>query len=73
MEQALKIYIDDVLLELKQREQSILKLYYFAGFTEVEIAESYQISQPRLHKIKERALQKCRKLIKEKKPFVIIA
>ena len=68
-----QILVADILLNLEEREQSILKLYYWAGFTEVEIAESYQISQSRLHKIKERALQKCRKLIKEKKPFVIIA
>lgn len=62
-----KILIYDALRTLERREQSILKLYYFTGFTEEEIAYSYQVSQPMIHKIKERALEKC-KLQLEKKP-----
>jgi len=67
MEQTQKIIIYDALATLNKREQSILKLYYLAGFSEEEIAESYQISQPMIHKIKKRALEKC-KLQLEKKP-----
>ena len=73
MEQTQLILVYDVLFELDDREQGILKLYYWAGFTEEEIADSYQISQPRIHQIKERALEKCKKLIEEKQSFAIIA
>ena len=59
MEQAQKKYIYDVINTLPQREQGIVKLY-MAGFTEVEIAESYQVSQQMIHKIKKRALGKCK-------------
>jgi RNA polymerase sigma factor (sigma-70 family) len=61
MEQTQRILVYDALKTLQQREKGILKLYYFAGFSEEEIAESYQISQPMIHKIKKRALEKCRK------------
>lgn len=67
MEQTQKIVIYDALETLKRREKGILKLYYFAGFTEEEIADSYQISQQAIHKIKKRALRKC-KLQLEKIP-----
>jgi len=73
MEQTQKIYIEDVITSLKDREQNILKLYYWGGFTEEEIAESCQITQQRIHQIKERALEKCKKLIEEKQSFAIIA
>jgi RNA polymerase sigma factor (sigma-70 family) len=66
MEQTQKIYLYDALDSLKQKEQSILKLYYFAGFTEEELAESYHISHQRIHQIKERALQKCKLKLQEK-------
>jgi len=66
MEQTQKILAYDVLVNLEEREQSILKLYYWAGFTEEEIADSYQITQPRVNQIKSRALEKCKKLITEK-------
>jgi RNA polymerase sigma factor (sigma-70 family) len=67
MELIQKIIIYDTLATLKIREQSVLKLYYIAGFNETEIAESYQISQPMIHKIKKRALEKCRKELERKK------
>jgi len=73
MEQTQKILVSDVLFKLEDREQGILKLYYWAGFTEEEIAESYQITHQRVHQIKERALEKCKKLINEKQPCAIIA
>jgi len=67
MELVQKIIIYDALATLKIREQSVLKLYYIAGFNEVEIAESYKISIPRVHQIKKRALEKCRKELERKK------
>jgi RNA polymerase sigma factor (sigma-70 family) len=67
MEQTQKIIIYDALETLQEKEQSIIKLYYLAGFTEFEIAESYQISQQAIHKIKKRALEKCRKELERKK------
>ena len=73
MELTQKIYIDDVITNLEDREQSILKLYYYAGFSEEEIADSYQISQQRVNQIKSRALQKCKKLINKTPPCAIIA
>ena len=73
MELTQKILVSDVLFELDDREQGIIKLYYWAGFTEAEIAESYQITHQRVHQIKERALEKCKKLIEKQQPFAIIA
>ena len=61
MEQTQRILDYDVLVNLEDREQSILKLYYWAGFTEEEIADSYQITQQRINQIKKRALEKCKK------------
>ena len=61
MEQTQRILDYDVLANLEDREQSILKLYYWAGFTEEEIADSYQITQQRINQIKKRALEKCKK------------
>jgi RNA polymerase sigma factor (sigma-70 family) len=60
MEQTQKIYLYDALDTLEQREQSIIKLFYLAGFNEEEIAQSYHISQQRIHQIKKRALEKCK-------------
>jgi len=70
MEQTQQILIYDTLETLNQREQGILKLFYLAGFTEEEIAESYQISQPRIHQIKKRALEKCKKQIQMENVFI---
>ena len=67
MEQTKKIYLHDALATLPQREQGILKLYFIAGFSEDEIADSYQISQPRVNQIKSRALLKCKKQLEEYK------
>lgn len=67
MELTQQILMYDALSTLKKREQSIIKLYYFAGFTEEEIATSYHISHQRIHHIKERALQKCRLQLQQKK------
>jgi len=73
MELTHQILMYDTLDTLEKREQSILKLYYLAGFTEEEIAESYQISQPRIHQIKEGALRKCKEeLQRQKKKYVSI-
>ena len=60
MEQTQKIYIDDALDILEEREKGILELYYYAGFSEEEIADSYRISIPRVNQIKKRALMKCK-------------
>jgi RNA polymerase sigma factor (sigma-70 family) len=67
MEQTQKIIIYNALKTLERRERSILELYYYAGFSEDEIAESYQISIPRVNQIKKRALRKCRKELERKK------
>ncbi len=67
MEQTQRILINDVLRNLKRGEQNILKLYYWAGFTEGEIAEFLEVSQPRIHQIKQRALTKCRIQLTEEK------
>jgi len=65
MEQTQKILIYDALKTLEQREQSIVKLYYLAGFNEKEIADSYNISQQRVHQIKKKALRKCKSQLEE--------
>ena len=62
-----KIYLYDALATLPQREQGILKLYFVAGFSEDEIADSYQISQQRVNQIKSRALIKCKKQLEDYK------
>jgi len=67
MEQTQKILLYDALESLGSREKSIVKLIYLAGFTENEIAEAYNISQQRVHQIKERALQKCKSQLQQKK------
>ena len=67
MEQIQKIYIDDVINVLDEREQNIVKLYYYAGFSEVEIAEAFNLSTPRVNQIKKRALEKCRQQLEESK------
>ena len=67
MEQTQKILLYDALESLGNREKSIVKLIYLAGFTENEIAEAYNISQQRVHQIKERALQKCKTKLQQKK------
>ena len=69
MEQTQKIYLYDALATLPQREQGILKLYFIAGFSEGEIADSYQISQQRVNQIKSRALLKCKKQLEEYKKY----
>ena len=63
MEQTQKILTIDVLESLEEREQSILKLYYWAGFSKEEISESYQITQQRVNQIKKRAITKLRKML----------
>ena len=73
MELTQKILAYDILATLEKREQDILKLYYIAGYTEEEIAEFYLISHPRVHKIKQKALEKCKKLTTEKQSYVITA
>ena len=66
MEQTQKILVYDNLVGLDQREQSIIKLYYWAGFTDGEIANSYLISQPMIHKIRKRAINKLRGMMNGK-------
>ena len=67
MEQTQKILLYDALESLGNREKSIVKLIYLAGFTENEIAEVYGVSQQRIQQIKERALQKCKSQLQQKK------
>jgi len=67
MEQTQKIFLYDALATLERREQSILKLFYFAGFSEDEIADSYHITQQRVNQIKSRALEKCKLQLNKKK------
>jgi RNA polymerase sigma factor (sigma-70 family) len=67
MEQTQKIYLYDAMNTLTSIEKSIIELSYLAGFTEAEIAESYHISQQRIHQIKERALDKCKTQLQQKK------
>jgi RNA polymerase sigma factor (sigma-70 family) len=67
MEQTQKIIIHDALETLEEREQSIIKLYYFKGFSEIKIAKYYKISIPRVNQIKKRALEQCRKELERKK------
>ena len=67
MEQTQKILLYYALESLGNREKSIVKLIYLAGFTENEIAEAYGVSQQRVHQIKERALQKCKTKLQQKK------
>jgi RNA polymerase sigma factor (sigma-70 family) len=69
MEQTQKIIIYNALKTLERRERSILELYYYAGFSEDEIAESYQISIPRVNQIKKRALELCRKQLIDKNMY----
>lgn len=72
MEQTQQIYMDDVIATLKIREQGILKLYYYAGFSEDEIADSYQITQQRVNQIKKRALQKCKSKLQETRKLLCV-
>ena len=72
MEQTQRILIYNALDTLEKRERSVLKLIYFKGFTEEEIAESYQITQQRVNQIKKRALEKCKIQLEEKPTFASI-
>ena len=55
-----KILISDVMENLRRRERKILDLYYNFGYKEREIAKHYNISQQRVNKIRNRALEKCK-------------
>jgi RNA polymerase sigma factor (sigma-70 family) len=72
MESTQKILIYDALNTLEPKEQSIVKLYYLAGFSEEDIASSYHISIPRVNQIKKRALAKCKLQLEKKLKCVSI-
>ena len=56
-----KIPID--ILDL--REQKIIKMYYFLGYKEKEIANYFNLSHQRVNKIKSRALKKLKNALLE--------
>lgn len=72
MESTQRILMYDALETLEQREQSIVRLYYFDGFSEEEIAFTYHITQQRVNQIKERALEKCKLQLEKKQKCVSI-
>lgn len=50
----------ELLSALTLRDRQILGLYFYYGFTELEIAKIYGVSQRRVGQIKDRAIEKAK-------------
>jgi RNA polymerase sigma-B factor len=59
-----KIDIDQILSHLTLKQQKVIKMIFFLELTEKEVAEKLGISQPAVHKIKNRALKKIKEHMK---------
>ncbi|QSQ07812.1 Bacteriocin UviA [Koleobacter methoxysyntrophicus] len=59
-----KIDIDQILSHLTLKQQKVIKMIFFLELTEKEAAEKLGISQPAVHKIKNRALKKIKEHMK---------
>lgn len=55
------VFIQKALSLLTPQEQRVLKATILDGFTEREVAGKLRVSQPVVHRVKERALNKLRK------------
>lgn len=57
------VFVQEALLLLTPQEQRVVQATILDGFTEREAAKKLGISQPVLHRAKERALNKLRKAL----------
>ncbi|TEB14062.1 RNA polymerase sigma factor SigB [Pelotomaculum sp. FP] len=57
------LFIQEALLLLTPQEQRVVKTTILDGFTEREAAKELRISQPVVHRTKERALKKLRQYL----------
>lgn len=57
------VFVREALLLLTPQEQRVVKATILDGFTEREAAKELGISQPVVHKVKERALSRLRKFL----------
>lgn len=60
-----KINIEQLLLSLSLKQQQVIKMIYYHEMTEKETANKLGISQPAVNNIKNRALKKLGKHLKE--------
>ncbi|ADL08376.1 sigma-70 family RNA polymerase sigma factor [Thermosediminibacter oceani] len=58
-----KIYIQQVLSVLTLQQRKVIELIIFKGLTEKEIAKQLGISQPSVHRLKIRGLNKIKNII----------
>lgn len=56
-----KLFINDLLLLLTEREKEIINLKYFKEYSDIEISKKIGISRQAVNKTKNRALKKMRK------------
>ncbi len=66
-DQESKTLILDALSQLDERAARILTLYYWEGFSDLEIANKLGLKESNIKKIRQRALIKLRKLLDVKK------
>ncbi|NLI14363.1 MAG: sigma-70 family RNA polymerase sigma factor [Peptococcaceae bacterium] len=57
------VFVREALLLLTPQEQRVVKATILDGFTELEASKELGISQPVVHRAKERALNKLRKVL----------
>lgn len=55
------VFVQEALLLLTPQERRVIKATILDGFTEREVAKELGVSQPVVHRVKERALNKLRK------------
>ena len=55
------VFIQEALLLLTLQEQRVVQATILDGFTERDVAKELGVSQPVVHRMKERALKKLRK------------
>lgn len=60
------VFVREALLLLTPQEQRVVKATILDGFTEREASKELGISQPVVHRAKERALNKLRKVLYNK-------
>ena len=56
-----QIALDDAIDRLSQRERSILRLRFFEGKTQMEVADAIGISQAQVSRVEKSALGKMKK------------
>ena len=57
------ITLNESIKRLRQREKSIIKLRYFEGKTQMEVAEEIGISQAQISRLEKNALKNMKKYI----------